>query len=55
MEPSFSWEANSYSATKEIPNIFIEPEGLLLCSQEPAAGPYPDPDESSPYHTILLL
>jgi len=24
----------------------MEPEGSLLCSQEPATGPYPEPDES---------
>jgi hypothetical protein len=23
---------------------FMEPEGSLLCSQEPATGPYPKPD-----------
>jgi hypothetical protein len=28
----------------------MEPEGLLLCSQDPAIGPDPEPDESSPYH-----
>jgi hypothetical protein len=25
----------------------MEPEGLSLCSQEPATGPYPKPDASS--------
>jgi len=25
----------------------MEPEGSLLCSQEPATDPYPQPDESS--------
>jgi hypothetical protein len=33
----------------------MEPEGSLRCSQEPAAGPYPEPDRSSLYHPILLL
>jgi hypothetical protein len=27
----------------------MEPEGLLPCSQGPAAGPYPEPDKSSPH------
>jgi hypothetical protein len=31
----------------------MEPEGSLPCSQEPSTGPYPQPDQSSPYHTIL--
>jgi hypothetical protein len=36
-----SWKANSCPATEE---ILIEPEGSLLCSQEPATDPYPEPD-----------
>jgi hypothetical protein len=28
---------------------FMEPEGSLQCSQEPATRPYPEPDASSPY------
>jgi hypothetical protein len=33
----------------------MEPEGSFPYSQEPATGPYPEPDESSPYHQILFL
>jgi hypothetical protein len=27
----------------------MEPEGYLLCSQEPSTGPYPELDQSSPH------
>jgi hypothetical protein len=33
----------------------MELEGSLPCSQESATGPYPEPDDSSPDHTILFL
>jgi hypothetical protein len=33
----------------------METLGSLLHSQEPATGPYPEPDESSPYHSIQFL
>jgi hypothetical protein len=33
----------------------MEPEGSLPCSQEPTTSPYPEPDQSNPYHPILPL
>jgi hypothetical protein len=54
MELISSWEATSRSATREFPKV-MEPESLLLCSQEPSSGPYPESDESSPYNPILPL
>jgi hypothetical protein len=32
---------------KKYPAFFMEPDGSSLCSQKPAAGPYPEPAESS--------
>jgi hypothetical protein len=32
----------------------MEPEGLLSYSQEPATGPCPEPDESSPHLPTLF-
>jgi hypothetical protein len=33
----------------------MEPKGSFSCSQESSTGPYPEPDQSSPYHFILSL
>jgi hypothetical protein len=33
----------------------MEPEGSLPRSQEPFTSPYPESDQSSPYHHILSL
>jgi hypothetical protein len=45
-------EPTSHSGTQ----YFSEPEGCsLLCSHEPATGPYFEPDESSTYLSILFL
>jgi hypothetical protein len=42
-----SWEANNCSATQDIFQHFMEPEGLLSCSQEIATSPYPEEVTSS--------
>jgi hypothetical protein len=47
-----SRQLRSYS---RISKYFMEPEGSLLCSQEPSTSPYPEPDQASPYHTIPSL
>jgi len=33
----------------------MELGGLVPCSQKPATGPYPKPDESSPHLFTLLI
>jgi hypothetical protein len=30
----------------------MEPDGLLPCAQEPSISPYPESDQSGPYHPI---
>jgi hypothetical protein len=42
----------SYSRTSQ---HFMEPGGSLPYSQKPSTGPYPQPDQSNPYHPILSL
>jgi hypothetical protein len=37
MEMRSSWEAASCAATQEFPQHFMEPKGLLQCSQEPSS------------------
>jgi hypothetical protein len=32
----------------------MEPEGSLPCSQQPAIGPHPEPDASSPHFPTLF-
>jgi len=50
-----SWEAGSHSASQEFPCLFMEPEGSLPCSQDPATGTYPDPNSSSPHLPTVFL
>jgi hypothetical protein len=33
----------------------MKPKGSLSCSQKPSTDPYPEPDQSSPYHPILYI
>jgi hypothetical protein len=33
----------------------MEPENSLPCLQEPSTSPYPEPDQSTLYHSILSL
>jgi hypothetical protein len=41
------------SSHARISQRFMEPAGSLPCSQEPSTSPYPEPDQSNPYHPIL--
>jgi hypothetical protein len=54
MAPPFlrSCQLCRYSRTSQ---NFMEPKGSLPCSQEPSIGPYPEPDQSSPYNAILSV
>jgi hypothetical protein len=54
MEQIPFWEADSHSASQQIPPPFMEPIVSLPCSQEPATGPYPEPVASSPHLPILF-
>jgi hypothetical protein len=54
MEQSPPREADSSSGSQKIPNPPMEPEGPLPYSQEPATGPYPEPDKSTPHFPILF-
>jgi len=43
-----SWEANSNSASQEIPRLLWNPE-VQSCSLQTATGSYPEPDAPSPH------
>jgi hypothetical protein len=40
---------------KKFPRILCKRKGSLPCSQGLSTGPYPEPDQISPYHPILSL
>jgi hypothetical protein len=48
MQHSPAREANSHSASQEILRLFMEPEGSLPSSQEPASGLAPQTDAFTP-------
>jgi len=54
MEQSPCWENSSHSASDEIPPSFEEYEASLPYLQQPATGPYPEPDETNPYLLTLF-
>jgi len=51
MEQRPSWEADSHSASQDIPEFY---GGQLPCSQGPTTGPYSEPDASSPHLPTLF-
>jgi len=47
MKQNPSWEGSRYFP------LFMEPESSSPCSQQPATGPYPEPDACNPHlHTL---
>ena len=55
MEQSISWEANRFSASQEIPRIFMAPEISLPHSSVPATCPYPEPYKDAPCLPLHFL
>jgi len=55
MEQNPSSEANSHSASQEIPRLVWDHKSSLPFSHEPATAPYPEPDESNLHPQPLLL
>jgi len=54
MELSRTSESDSHSASYEIPLLFMDSKYSLLCSQQPAHGPYPEPLKTSPHPQTLF-
>jgi hypothetical protein len=51
---SFLRSRQSFSHSRNS-QYFMESHGSLSCSQDPAIGPCPQPDESNPCHSVLFL
>lgn len=52
---SLSWENDSYSVGQKVPHPLIKFQGLLCCSQDPATGPYHEPDNKCKRVLIHLI
>jgi hypothetical protein len=53
MKPS--GESNSHPVSEAFPMHFMVSEGLLLCVQEAATGPYPETDKFRPQSETPFL
>jgi hypothetical protein len=54
MEQSPSSEATSTPSQSRNSPAFMEPEGSLLFSEQPATSPYPEPNELNPHPPDLF-
>jgi hypothetical protein len=53
-QPSELW-STATQLVKKSRSSFIEPDGTLPCSQEPATRPHPEPNQPGPQRPILCL
>jgi hypothetical protein len=49
----WTWRNRQSLSYSRISQTFMQPEGSILYSQKLSTGPHPEPDQSSPYHTVL--
>jgi hypothetical protein len=55
MELSTTWEATDYATTKELLKILCNPKVHYHIHKSPFTGPYPEPDQFSPYLSKIHL